>query len=296
MSNENRERRTYRKSPGRLYNYEHDPLHNRTDAAQRSHHGNSRPGPSVERPDPRRTRQLLRQGILASKRSAEETTDYIDHNDHIDYRKRNYRERRPIVDADAYASSLEPRRLGQEANLPDYPPRLSSGVRRRSAANAPTEKDFYQEGYNNYDEDDNYNNYGNDENYDDGYDEEEENDYAVQDDWQEPAEEELADEDVEANDRYQARNNYYQDDNDSEYDSEDEEDEDYDSEPEAIALASPRRSQGLQRSRKTTNKLEEEEYPLEYPAEDDNYMYEYSEDNPSVLQSTKRKKKGESRR
>jgi len=73
MSKDRLERKTYRKSPGRQYGYEYDPLHSQSRNAQ-SQSGRSRPSPSNQqnvqlapRPDPRRTRQLLRQYILASK-------------------------------------------------------------------------------------------------------------------------------------------------------------------------------------------------------------------------------------
>ncbi len=68
MSNDNLERKTYRKSPGRQYGYEYDPLRTQTQS------GHSRPSTTGQqgtqlapRPDLRRTRQLLRQNILASK-------------------------------------------------------------------------------------------------------------------------------------------------------------------------------------------------------------------------------------
>src|SRR5712691_1086374 len=77
------ERRAYRKSPGRQYGYDYDPLKSssRSGSSQSgkgdSSAGNrwsnheestSRPGIQLaQRPDPRRTRQLLRQSILASK-------------------------------------------------------------------------------------------------------------------------------------------------------------------------------------------------------------------------------------
>jgi hypothetical protein len=73
------ERRTYRKSPGRQY--EADPLRSRSGASQSGAGGNSRSGErgspretvsrsgtqSLQRPDPRRTRQLLRKNIIAGK-------------------------------------------------------------------------------------------------------------------------------------------------------------------------------------------------------------------------------------
>lgn len=77
------ERRTYRRSPGRQYGYDYDPLRSKhptttghLDDAQADERrtssnrgGSSLPttGILAPRPDPRRTRQLLRQNILASK-------------------------------------------------------------------------------------------------------------------------------------------------------------------------------------------------------------------------------------
>jgi hypothetical protein len=78
MSKDPTERRTYRRSPGRHYDEEHDPLRGQTRSG--------RPGASVPgrdtsqagglstslapRPNLRRTRQLMRQNILASKSKA----------------------------------------------------------------------------------------------------------------------------------------------------------------------------------------------------------------------------------
>lgn len=88
MIRDHAERRTYRKSPGRQYGYEYDPLHSsgqngspqtgHVDTSTQSGSWTSQPasgsrgtprttGLLAPRPDPRRTRQLLRQNILASK-------------------------------------------------------------------------------------------------------------------------------------------------------------------------------------------------------------------------------------
>jgi hypothetical protein len=72
MTNEYGERRAYRKSPGRQYGYDYDPLRSqqynnrseRENAFASTSHASLHLAP---RPDPRRTRQLLRQNILASK-------------------------------------------------------------------------------------------------------------------------------------------------------------------------------------------------------------------------------------
>jgi len=61
MSKDRLERRSYRKSPGRQYGYEYDPLHS---DSMRSYSSDET---LLSRPDPRRTRQLLRQNILAKK-------------------------------------------------------------------------------------------------------------------------------------------------------------------------------------------------------------------------------------
>lgn len=88
MTKDRFERRAYRRSPGRQYGYDYDPLKNqkRSGSSQSgrsddslagdrwpTHGGTTSRGNSrstlqlAQRPDPRRTRQLLRQNILASK-------------------------------------------------------------------------------------------------------------------------------------------------------------------------------------------------------------------------------------
>ena len=77
MFNDKAERRSYRKSPGRQYGYEYNPLHeqrridtstlNETWSSDDSRKPSRPSGTLVPRPDPRRTRQLMRQNILASK-------------------------------------------------------------------------------------------------------------------------------------------------------------------------------------------------------------------------------------
>lgn len=77
MLNDKLERRSYRKSPGRQYGYEYNPLHEQRRAETSTLNDTwnsdgsrkpSRPGGALApRPDPRRTRQLMRQNILAGK-------------------------------------------------------------------------------------------------------------------------------------------------------------------------------------------------------------------------------------
>jgi hypothetical protein len=90
MSKDHSERRTYRKSPGRQYGYDYDPLRSRNGQSQsgRIDSGGLRePGTTrgetasksgslaAQRPDLRRTRQLLRQNILATKARLVEEED-----------------------------------------------------------------------------------------------------------------------------------------------------------------------------------------------------------------------------
>ncbi|HLI71671.1 MAG TPA: hypothetical protein VKV19_18090 [Ktedonobacteraceae bacterium] len=78
MFKENAERRLYRRSPGRQYGYDYNPLREQeqidTSVVNETWDGDgpgrkpSRPGGVLApRPDPRRARQLMRQNILASK-------------------------------------------------------------------------------------------------------------------------------------------------------------------------------------------------------------------------------------
>jgi hypothetical protein len=79
MEKDQQERR-YRKSPGRQYGYDYDPLRSQSGSA--SNAGGSSPSRSgallIQRPDPRRTRQLMRQNIIASKRSGQDDPDMLD--------------------------------------------------------------------------------------------------------------------------------------------------------------------------------------------------------------------------
>ncbi len=96
MSKDGSERRTYRKSPGRQYGYEYDPLHGGSgqggqtksgregregrEGERSTRNGEEKSGiQHTQRPNLRRTRQLLRQNILASKgRIAVEDSEFVD--------------------------------------------------------------------------------------------------------------------------------------------------------------------------------------------------------------------------
>src|SRR6266851_2768686 len=83
------ERRSYRKSPGRQYGYDYNPLNEpgRADTStphetwtdEESTRKPSRPGALSPRPDPRRTRQLIRQNILASKSRTANTEEELEY-------------------------------------------------------------------------------------------------------------------------------------------------------------------------------------------------------------------------
>jgi hypothetical protein len=76
MSKDPLGRRSYRKSPGRQYGYDYDPLQSQSGSVA------SKPsGLLVQRPDPRRTRQFLRQSIIANKRSSTEDTEPLAHHE-----------------------------------------------------------------------------------------------------------------------------------------------------------------------------------------------------------------------
>jgi hypothetical protein len=113
MTKDRYERKAYRKSPGRQYGYDYDPL--RSQRGGSSQHGNSaastlhsrggsssRPsGPLAQRPDPRRTRQLLRQNILAGKaHSATLNAEDLEQQDELEAAH-------PNISANAYEDDFE---------------------------------------------------------------------------------------------------------------------------------------------------------------------------------------------
>lgn len=71
MSKDHLEHR-YRKSPGRQYGYEYDPLRSQNEGSP-SNSGTA----LAQRPDPRRTRQLMRQHIIASRRPLSDEMDSL---------------------------------------------------------------------------------------------------------------------------------------------------------------------------------------------------------------------------
>lgn len=118
MFKDRAERRTYRRSPGRQYEQDYNPLHGqgeRDTSTQRETWDDdeagrkpSHPGAGLSpRPDPRRTRQLIRQNILASKSQPRSATldrpqesDYLEEND--GRTSAGYQSRRAAMPAPGY--------------------------------------------------------------------------------------------------------------------------------------------------------------------------------------------------
>ena len=154
MVKDGTERRLYRKSPGRQYGYDYDPLHSQslTGNGQQAHSSTSFQSDSLStregtgtstdrhtsgllgpRPDPRRTRQLIRKNIIASKSKSA----LVDDTGELDPELR-----------DRYGSSDEkPGMYEDQVETPIYPSR-----RVRSAPLSPTPREYYtefDEGYEN---------------------------------------------------------------------------------------------------------------------------------------------------
>jgi len=129
MSDERSERRTYRKSPGRQYGYDFDPLRSQplTGNGQSARLGvspQSEPltghqkdtgvleerhsGVLAPRPDPRRTRQLLRQQILATKTKTGIDEDTGKYDPDIQFPPQPLRLRRPAREYIEPVESIAP--------------------------------------------------------------------------------------------------------------------------------------------------------------------------------------------
>src|SRR5437588_670851 len=147
MVKDGTEKRLYRKSPGRQYGYDYDPLHSqsltgngqqtRTSTSFQSDSLNTRGGSGATtdrhtsgllgpRPDPRRTRQLIRKNIIASKSRSvlEDDTGELD----------------PEL-RDQYGSSDERQSLYEDqVDVSHYP-----SNRTRSAQLPPAPQEYYTE-------------------------------------------------------------------------------------------------------------------------------------------------------
>ncbi|HVB23486.1 MAG TPA: hypothetical protein VNG51_16225 [Ktedonobacteraceae bacterium] len=145
MAKDNLERRAYRRSPGRQYEPEYDPLHSTTgrfdnstsserwtgrgeNASQSGQNSRRSSTLLAQRPDPRRTRQLMRQSILASKTHTsspgeEQLYDDDVHDEPVVRDVRNGHRRNVAIeneqrDFEGYADStvFEPQRFGSRSN------------------------------------------------------------------------------------------------------------------------------------------------------------------------------------
>ncbi len=144
MAKDNLERRAYRRSPGRQYEPEYDPLREqnskrtsgRLDASTTggrwtergeslSHDGHRSSTLLAQRPDPRRTRQLMRQSILASKTHISSPGEEQQYDDDVRDERggRNMHPRNGAIENeqrgfDGYADStvFEPQRFGSRSN------------------------------------------------------------------------------------------------------------------------------------------------------------------------------------
>src|SRR5437763_10817651 len=147
MVKDGTEKRLYRKSPGRQYGYDYDPLHSQglTGNGQQGRSSTSfqsdslsardESGPSTDRhtsgllgprPDPRRTRQLIRKNIIASKSKSA----LMDDTGELDPELR-----------DRYVSSDEKQRMYEDQI--DTPPLYPS--HRTRSAQLPPPREYYTE-------------------------------------------------------------------------------------------------------------------------------------------------------
>jgi len=147
MVKDGTEKRLYRKSPGRQYGYDYDPLHSqsltgngqqeRSSTSFQSDSLSTREGTGAgidrhtsgllgPRPDPRRTRQLIRKNIIASKSKSA----LVDDTGELDPELRG-----------RYGSAHEtPGMYEEQVETPHYP-----SHRTRSAPLPPTPREYYSE-------------------------------------------------------------------------------------------------------------------------------------------------------
>jgi hypothetical protein len=141
MVKDSTEKKLYRKSPGRQYGYDYDPLHSQslTGNGQQGRSSTSFQSDSLSvreesasdtgrntsgllgpRPDPRRTRQLIRQNIIASKSKSalEEDTGQLDPELRGRYASQDEDQRMYEDQVDA---SLNPSRRSRSTQLPPAP-------------------------------------------------------------------------------------------------------------------------------------------------------------------------------
>lgn len=148
MIRDHAERRTYRRSPGRQYGYDYDPLHSSsqnsssstrspdttaqsdawaTPVATGSPSGPRTTGLLAPRPNPRRTRQLLRQNILAGKSKSAPLVETGQLDPDVKVRPLSPGEDQSIYD-DEQDDTLYSSRRARSAQAYPYRPRAGSYV------------------------------------------------------------------------------------------------------------------------------------------------------------------------
>src|SRR5437016_2813650 len=141
MIRDGSEKRLYRKSPGRQYGYDYDPLHSqslpgngqqgRSSASFQSDSLSAREGSGTStgrqtsgllwpRPDPRRTRQLIRKNIIASKSKSAPLDDTGQLDPELRDRYASSGEKQSMRE-DQVDTSLYPYRRNRSTNLPPAP-------------------------------------------------------------------------------------------------------------------------------------------------------------------------------
>ncbi len=141
MIRDGSEKRLYRKSPGRQYGYDYDPLHSqslpgngqqgRSSTSFQSDSLSAREGSGTStgrqtsgllwpRPDPRRTRQLIRKNIIASKSKSAPLDDTGQLDPELRDRYASSGEKQSMRE-DQVDTSLYPYRRNRSTNLPPAP-------------------------------------------------------------------------------------------------------------------------------------------------------------------------------
>ncbi|MBE3558708.1 MAG: hypothetical protein IMW89_05700 [Ktedonobacteraceae bacterium] len=148
MSSDPLERRGYRRSPGRQYGYDYDPLRSYSERSQSGQLNGTAPGKSgALRPDPRRTRQLLRQQILASKtRPAEESdsTPYEEEQLQEVGERSRYLLTEPAEEP--FGSTYLRRRAAQDRYTPSTRELMAGGIAREEEAWENVEENVEEDG------------------------------------------------------------------------------------------------------------------------------------------------------
>lgn len=153
MSNDRSERRLYRRSPGRQYGYDYYPLRSRNREEISQEQSDEPDTASSQRPDPRRTRQLLRQRILAGKRQNANQDELED----VELEEASAETEANVDEYDYMESEYD----GYDDEVPvDYGEKLRYQPSRRPAVTRvvapPDEEDYYEDEEEPYEEGEDY--------------------------------------------------------------------------------------------------------------------------------------------